>query len=64
MAQAAVSIYDVLLNETLSNGFMGTEENMFSLLYYRFPELVHHFDNAEGGNCAIFNDAYLYQPRP
>jgi hypothetical protein len=36
---------------------MGTEENMFSLLFYRFPELVHHYDNGEGGNCAIFTEA-------
>ena len=34
---------------------MGTEENILSLLYYRFPELVHDFDNGPGGNCAVFS---------
>ena len=48
-------MFDVILNETLTAGYMGTEENIIALLYYRFPELVHHFDNAEGGNCAIFS---------
>ncbi len=41
---------------------MGTEENMFSLLYYRFPDLVHHYDNGPSGNCAIFMDAEAYKP--
>ena len=27
-----------------------------SMLDYRFPELIHHYDNGEGGNCAIFDD--------
>ncbi len=36
-------------------GYMGTEENIISLLYYRFPQLVHDFDNGPGGNCAIFS---------
>ncbi len=48
-------VYDVILNATLSAGHMGTEENILSLLYYRFPELVHDFDNGGGGNCAIFS---------
>ena len=51
----AGAVFDVILNETLTAGYMGTEENIIALLYYRFPELVHHFDNAEGGNCAIFS---------
>ena len=40
-----------------ADSFMGTEENIFSLLFYRFPSLIHHYDNGEGGNCAIFQDA-------
>ena len=49
------AVFDVILNETLTAGFMGTEENIISLLYYRFPELVHAFDNGNGGNCAVFS---------
>lgn len=39
---------------------MGTEENIYSILDYRFPSLVHHYDNGEGGNCAIFNELILF----
>lgn len=53
--EVSASVYDVILNETLSAGYMGTEENIISLLYYRFPELVHAFDNGPGGNCAVFS---------
>ena len=53
--EVAAVVYDVILNATLSAGHMGTEENILSLLYYRFPELVHDFDNGGGGNCAIFS---------
>jgi hypothetical protein len=35
--------------------YMGTEENILSLLYYRYPQLVHDFDNGAGGNCHIFS---------
>jgi len=45
------------LYATLEAGYMGTEENIFSILYYRFPELVHAYMNEEGGNCAIFYEA-------
>jgi hypothetical protein len=34
------SIYYGLLNETLSAGYMGTEESVFSLITYLHPELV------------------------
>jgi len=53
--EVAAAVFEVILNETLNAGYMGTEENILSLLYYRFPELVHDFDNGPGGNCAIFN---------
>ena len=34
------SIYYQLLNDTLSSGFMGTEESIFTLITYLHPELV------------------------
>ena len=55
-ADWSASVYDVFLSETLSNGVMGTEENLFSMLYYHFPELIHFYDNGPGGNCAVFNE--------
>lgn len=51
------------IGDTLKNGYMGTEENIFSILYYRFPELVSYYENGDGGNCAIFSEA-LYGPPP
>ena len=54
--EAATAVYEIALSETLSHGVMGTEENLFSILDYRFPELVHHYDNNDGGNCAIFDE--------
>lgn len=53
--EVAIQVLDVIMEETLSKRYMGTEENFFSILYYRFPELVHRYDNGEGGNCAFFN---------
>ena len=60
--EVAAEIYLEAIGATLSAGYMGTEENIFSILYYRFPELVHDFENGEGGNCAIFNDAVFGPP--
>lgn len=61
----AAEMYQEILMETLNAGYMGTEECIFSILYYRFPELIHDFDNGAGGNCAIFYNAYHgLGPRP
>jgi hypothetical protein len=47
-----------------TNRYMGTEETIFSLLFYRFPELVHHYDNGDAGNCAMFQHAAGMFDRP
>jgi len=63
--EVASEVYLQALGATLEAGFMGTEENIFAILYYRFPELVHDFDNGEGGNCAIFyNLVHRLGPAP
>ncbi|CAE7938710.1 unnamed protein product, partial [Symbiodinium sp. KB8] len=54
--EAAAAVYEVILEQTLKEGYMGTEENILAIMDYRFPDLVHHYDNDEGGNCAIFNE--------
>merc|ERR1712137_1177575 len=61
--EVASEAYMLALGETLSAGYMGTEENIFSILRYRFPELVSVYENGEGGNCAIFSEA-IYGPPP
>ncbi len=38
------SIYYNFLNETLSKGFMGTEESVFSIMVYKYPELIDYFE--------------------
>jgi hypothetical protein len=34
------SIYYGLMNETLSNGLMGTEESLFTIMVYKYPSLI------------------------
>ena len=38
------SIYYSLLMDTLSKNLMGTEESLFSILLYRYPELTSYFE--------------------
>jgi len=41
--------YYNLLNETLSQGYMGTEESIFSIMVYKFPELINYFEIESNG---------------
>lgn len=41
--------YYNLMNETLSQGFMGTEESIFSIMVYKFPELINYFEIESNG---------------
>ena len=53
----AQELIELMLTETLGKGLMGTEENMFAMLDYRFGQnLVDRFDNGAGGNCAVWAD--------
>lgn len=38
------SIYYGLLNDTLDKGLMGTEESIFSIITYKFPELITYYE--------------------
>jgi len=42
-------IYYTLLNETLNKGLMGTEESLFSILLYKYPELTSYFEIEKTG---------------
>jgi hypothetical protein len=44
-----------VLGPTFTREFVRVDV-LCSILDYRFPELTHHYDNGEGGNCAIFDD--------
>jgi hypothetical protein len=41
--------YYNLMNETLTQGFMGTEESIFSIMVYKFPELINYFEIESNG---------------
>lgn len=41
--------YYNLMNETLSQGFMGTEESIFSIMVYKFPEQINYFEIESNG---------------
>ena len=47
-------IYYGLLNETLSKGLMGTEESLFTIITYKYPELVQYFEIEMNGLLGTF----------
>lgn len=47
-------VYYSLMNETLSKGLMGTEESIFTIMVYKYPELVQYFSINEDGLLGTF----------
>ena len=47
-------IYYTLLIDTLSNNLMGTEESLFSILMYKYPELTSYFEIENNGLISKF----------
>jgi hypothetical protein len=47
-------VYYSLLNETLNNDLMGTEESLFSILLYKHPELTSFFEIEKNGLIGTF----------
>jgi hypothetical protein len=47
-------IYYGLLNETLSKGLMGTEESLFTIMTYKYPELIQYFEIEMNGLLGTF----------
>jgi hypothetical protein len=47
-------IYYNLLNETLSNNLMGTEESLFTIMTYKHPELIQYFEIGMDGLLGTF----------
>jgi len=48
------TIYYQLLSDTLNRGYMGTEESIFTLMVYLFPNLVTYFDIEPNGLMGKF----------
>eukprot|EP00299_Pterocystis_sp_00344_P014568 c7225_g1_i3.p1 GENE.c7225_g1_i3~~c7225_g1_i3.p1 ORF type:complete len:528 (+),score=157.32 c7225_g1_i3:49-1584(+) len=49
-------MYNIALSQTLSDGYMGTEENVLGMLSARFPSLFNSYKNVRD-NCDVFVDA-------
>ena len=51
------SIYYGLLSSTLDEGFMGTEESIFSIMCYKHSDIINYFDiNGDGMVWRFFED--------
>ena len=48
------SIYYGLLLSTLSEGYMGTEESIFSIMCYKHADIINHFDIEDNGLLVTF----------
>jgi len=48
------SLYYHLLNDTLSRGYMGTEESIFTLMTYMYPNLITYFEIESNGLMGKF----------
>jgi FkbM family methyltransferase len=48
------SFYYDLLQNTLSEGYMGTEESIFSIMCYRYPDLINYFEIESNGLIGRF----------
>lgn len=47
-------IYYELLKKTLDNGLMGTEESIFTILTYKYPDLINYFEIESNGLLGTF----------
>ena len=50
----AMSVYYGLVNDTLSRGFMGTEESVFSIMVYKYPQQFDYFEIESNGLLGKF----------
>lgn len=48
------SLYYHFLNDSLSSGYMGTEESIFTIMTYKYPELIQYFEIENNGLLGYF----------
>ena len=58
------SAYYTLLHQTLNDGYMGTEESIFSIMMYKYSDLIDYVEIGENGLISKFcedlkNDTYV-----
>lgn len=51
------NIYYGLINDTLNEGLMGTEESIFTIMTYKYPELIQYFEINNDGLLQTFFEA-------
>jgi FkbM family methyltransferase len=54
MIRTMNKLYYDLLHNTLENGFMGTEESLFTILTYSHPELIQYYEIEMNGLLGLF----------
>lgn len=47
-------IYYDILNDTLSKGYMGTEESIFTIMTYKYPEFINYYEIESNGLLGTF----------
>jgi FkbM family methyltransferase len=52
--EVANSLYYDIMNSTLSEGYMGTEESLFTILLYKYPELFQYYEIEMNGLLGTF----------
>jgi hypothetical protein len=57
--ECVLKAYIILLHQTMMDGYLGTEECLWAILFKRLPHLFSPFDNnslgSHGDNCAAFS---------
>jgi len=48
------NIYYDLIMDTLNNGYMGTEESLFTIISYKYPELTQYYEINKNGLLSTF----------
>ena len=54
LIQTVNNIYHTLLYETLNRGLMGTEESIFTIMTYKYPEYIQYFEIEMNGLLGTF----------
>jgi FkbM family methyltransferase len=66
------NIYYQLLLDSLKNGYMGTEESLFTIMFYKYPNLFEYseleyngfistfFENLKNNNCIVKSEKVKY----
>ena len=62
-----VKYYDEILDQSLREGYLGTEESIYTIVYYKYPELFHEFKQERPEHpgqeaLCLMNDRHYWIP--